>query len=280
MAYVRATFGKCIPRKVLPVPEKPYILQFWQSSSLQNPSPPFQKCSVSNEKCPPRPSRQFLELTSPVKTRQGFDSAALHFQICLVDVANRFSSDFQKNPTDTCLLSNENQCFSSKSYNWGPQMTLVSWCHHDSYVYRLGHCHVGRRRPSCAVYTIMAHFGSESCCRLRKTEFFSKLTHFLLIAGFKSFSFARFSTFLGLSFPKPFPFCRKTVVYIILAGTTKTNVSAAQGKLIISDNCFQSSFSRFIDFPKSLTCNSWFTYLKFPCCNEWPVARSDGSAHS
>ena len=85
-------------------------------------------------------------------------------------------------------------------------MTLVSWCHHDSYVYRLGHCHVGRRRPSCAVYTILAHFGSESCCRLRKTEFFSKLTHFLLIAGFKSFSFARFSTFLGLSFSKTLPF--------------------------------------------------------------------------
>ena len=130
-----------------------------------------------------------------------------------------FHQIFKKNQTDSCLLSNENQCFSSKSYNWGPQMTLVSWCHHDSYVYRLGHCHVGRRRPSCAVYTILAHFGSESCCRLRKTEFFSKLTHFLFIAGFKSFSFARFSTFLGLSFPKPFPFCRKTVVYIILAGT-------------------------------------------------------------
>ena len=159
-------------------------------------------------------------------------------------------------------------------------MTLVSWCHHDSYVYRLGHCHVGRRRPSCAVYTILAHFGSESCCRLRKTEFFSKLWHFVLIAGFKSFSFARFSMFLGISFPKPFPFCRKTVVYIILAGTKKTNVSAAAGKLPMFDISFQALFFRFIVFSKSLKCNSWFTYLKFPCCNEWPVDRSDGSAHS
>ena len=94
VAYVRATFGKYVPQKVLPVTEKPNILQFRLSSSLQNPPPAFQKCSVSNEKCPPRPPRQFLVLTSPVKTRQGFDSAALHFQICLVDVANRFSSDF------------------------------------------------------------------------------------------------------------------------------------------------------------------------------------------
>ena len=175
VAYTGATLEKYIPQKVPPVRGKLYILQIRLSNSFRNTINAIQKCSVSNEKWPPRPPRQFLVLTSPVKTRQGFDSAALHFQICLVDVANRFSSDFQKNPTDSCLLSNENQCFSSKSYNWGPQMTLVSWCHHDSYVYRLGHCHVGRRRPSCAVYTIMAHFGSESCCRLRKTEFFSKL---------------------------------------------------------------------------------------------------------
>ena len=111
VADVRATFGKYIPQKASPVPGKPYILQFRLSASLQNPLPAFQKCSVSNEKCPPRPPRQFLLLTSPVKTRQGFDFAALHFQICLVDVANRFSSDFYKISTDTCSVSNENQCF-------------------------------------------------------------------------------------------------------------------------------------------------------------------------
>ena len=131
-------------------------------------------------------------------------------------------------------------------------MTLVSWCHHDSYVYRLGHCHVGRRRPSCAVYTILAHFGSESCCRLRKTEFFSKLRHFLLIAGFKSFSFARFSTFLGLSFPKPFPFCRKTVVYIILAGTKKNECVCGCRKTIHFWYFFPSFVFSFYRFFKIL----------------------------
>ena len=114
VAYMRATFGKYIPQKVLLVIEKLYILQFRLSTSLQNPLPAFQKCSVSNEKCPPRPPRQFLLLTSPVKTRQGFDFAALHFQICLVDVTNRFSSDFDKIPTDSCSVSDENQCFSFK----------------------------------------------------------------------------------------------------------------------------------------------------------------------
>ena len=197
VAYVRATFGKYIPQKVLLVTEKPYILQFRLSTSLQNPLPAFQKCSVSNEKCPPRPPRQFLLLTSPVKTRQGFDFAALHFQICLVDVTNRFSSDFDKIPTDSCSVSNENQCFLSKYHNWGPQMTPVSWCHHASYVYRLGHWHVGRRRPSCAVYTIMAHFGPESCCRLRKTEFYricwlSPVSSHSLFQGFRRFSFLAF----------------------------------------------------------------------------------------
>ena len=172
VAYVRATFGKYIPQKVPPVFEKLYILQIRLSNSFHNTINLFQKCSVSNEKCPPRPPRQFLLLTSPVKTRQGFDFAALHFQICLVDVTNRFSSDFDKIPTDSCSVSNENQCFSSKYHNWGPQMTPVSWCHHASYVYRLGHWHVGRRRPSCAVYIIMAHFGSESCCRPRNIEFY------------------------------------------------------------------------------------------------------------
>ena len=57
-------------------------------------------------------------------------------------------------------------------------MTLVSWCHPASYVYRLGHWHVGRRRPSCAVYTMMVHFGFENCCRPEENRVFFKIITF------------------------------------------------------------------------------------------------------
>ena len=226
-------------------------------------------------KVPSAASRQFLLLTSPVKTHQGFDFAALHFQICLVDIANRFSSDFDKIPTDTCSVSNENQCFLSKYHNWGPQMTPASWCHHASYVYRLGNWHICRRRPSCAVYTIMAHFGPESCCRLRKTELFlnsflSQVSSHSLFQGFRRFSF--------LAFQNP-PLSAGKLYFTLFSRVPKKRMCLRPKEnysfLIIYS---QPSFSRFLDFPKSLKCNSLVIDLKLLCCSEWPVARMDGPA--
>ena len=102
-------------------------------------------------KVSPRPPRQFLVLTSPAKTWQGFESSALHFQICLVDFANRFSSDFYRFRSRIAPFPIENQCFSSEYQKWGPHMTPISRCHHASDVHRFSQWHVGRGPPPCAI---------------------------------------------------------------------------------------------------------------------------------